>query len=140
MAAELYQIGFAGYVAGWSVAQVGDTLSATPDGGGLEDTRSIAVEGLAIWCAGREPKPGWGRFPVVEAPLHGLRDLPAARAVLAAAPSLIARGSPVWSSVTRYRIVIGRPPKQRKPRYSSTGAGSARSSATSRRYSPSVTG
>lgn len=45
---ELYTIGFAGWVA----ARVGDTLSATPDGGDLDDTRTIAVEELAAWCAG----------------------------------------------------------------------------------------
>jgi hypothetical protein len=57
------RLSFTGYVSTWSVAQVGDTLCATPDGGEIVDTRTIEVEGLARWAATRELRVGWGRFP-----------------------------------------------------------------------------
>ncbi len=61
---DIYRLGFAGSVARWTVAQIDDTPCATPDGGNVEDTRTIGVPGLARWVASaRELKVGWGRFP-----------------------------------------------------------------------------
>lgn len=60
----IYRLGFAGYVATWTVSVIGDTICAYPDGGGEEDCPTIEVEGLARFVAGaRELAIGWGQFP-----------------------------------------------------------------------------
>ncbi len=57
----VFRFGFAAYVAHWAVHQIGDTLSATPEVGDVEATRTINVPGLARWAVGdKDLTVGWG--------------------------------------------------------------------------------
>ncbi len=60
---SLHRLGFAVYVAHWTVTVIGDMICACPDGGDVADCREVVVDGLGTFLANAgDPAIGWGQL------------------------------------------------------------------------------